>query len=266
MEKVRVLSFGAGVQSTVMALMAAKGEFGERPDFMIFADTGWEPEGVYTHLKWTDAEIARLTNAQMPLHIVTAGNIREDALSDGRSASIPFHMANKNGTAGMARRQCTSEYKLQPIRRFLRQMHGEKRPKPETFEMWIGISTDEIQRMKPSTVQYIKNRHPLIEAGMNRSDCHAWFERNYPGKTLAKSSCIGCPFKSNHQWRSLKQNAKEWADAVDFDVQLRAKGAYKAFDGVPYLHPSLKPLSEADLGDDKTIDMFNNECEGMCGI
>ena len=43
----RILSLGAGVQSTTLALMAAHGEV-EAPDCAIFADTGWEPpEGNY---------------------------------------------------------------------------------------------------------------------------------------------------------------------------------------------------------------------------
>ncbi len=48
----RVLSLGAGVQSTTLALMAAHGEIGPMPDCAIFADTGWEPAAVYEHLDW----------------------------------------------------------------------------------------------------------------------------------------------------------------------------------------------------------------------
>ena len=50
--KLRVLSLGAGVQSTTLALMAAHGEIGPMPDCAIFADTGWEPKAVYEHLAW----------------------------------------------------------------------------------------------------------------------------------------------------------------------------------------------------------------------
>jgi hypothetical protein len=46
----RILSLGAGVQSTTMALMAAVGEIADKPDAAIFADTGWEPKAVYDHL------------------------------------------------------------------------------------------------------------------------------------------------------------------------------------------------------------------------
>jgi hypothetical protein len=51
------------------------------------------------------------------------------------------------------------------------------------------ISLDETMRMKPSNVQYITNRWPLIEARLNRNDCLRWLERhNYsqPPKSLER--------------------------------------------------------------------------------
>ena len=48
----RILSLGAGVQSSTMALMAEEGAFGIKPDAAIFADTGWEPKPVIEHLNW----------------------------------------------------------------------------------------------------------------------------------------------------------------------------------------------------------------------
>ena len=50
--RLRVLSLGAGVQSTTLALLAVRGEIGPMPDCAIFADTGWEPRAVYEHLTW----------------------------------------------------------------------------------------------------------------------------------------------------------------------------------------------------------------------
>ena len=57
MTKLNVLSLGAGVQSTVMALMAAEGEITPMPDCAIFADTQFEPESVYTHLDWLETQL-----------------------------------------------------------------------------------------------------------------------------------------------------------------------------------------------------------------
>lgn len=258
----RVLSLGAGVQSTTMALMAAHGEFGDMPDCAIFADTGWEPKGVYEHLEWLIPQLP------FPVHIVSQGNIRDDTMNSQNStgqrfASIPFFLEG----GGLGRRQCTSEYKIKPIHRKVRELLGGKTPKGGC-EMWIGISTDEAVRMKPSRVQYIVNRWPLIEARISRSNCYAWMERHgYPKP--AKSSCIGCPYHSDAIWRDMKNNDPEsWADAVQFDKALRDNNQSQ-FKNAQYLHRSCKPLDEAPLNDPKEIgqgDLFGEECEGMCGV
>src|SRR5262245_28894618 len=121
-KELRVLSLGAGVQSSTLLLLSIQGEL-PRLDAAIFADTGWEPDPVYAHLAWLE------TQAQMagiPLLRVSVGNIRADALrstvrgrvSDRtRWASLPYFVDPKEGPAhGMLRRQCTREYKLDPIK------------------------------------------------------------------------------------------------------------------------------------------------------
>ena len=53
----RVLSLGAGVQSTTLLLMAVEGIL-PGLDCAIFADTGWEPARVYEHLDRVSAVAA----------------------------------------------------------------------------------------------------------------------------------------------------------------------------------------------------------------
>jgi hypothetical protein len=274
-----VISLGAGVQSSVMALMAAKGEIGPMPEHMIFSDTQWEPQGVYDHLDWLEGEITRLSNGRMQLHRVTAGNIREDALAGTnttgqRFASIPFFTDNDSGTGGVMRRQCTNEYKIQPVRKKIRELLGvgyrKRVPKGVMVEQWIGISTDEAMRMKPAQDKWLENRWPLIEESMSRQDCLAWFERNYPGRKLAKSSCIGCPFHNDGAWRDMKLNDPlSWNDAVEFDKGIRKELHHNAEHDV-YLHRSRQPLDEVDLRNLEDMGQmpleFGEECEGMCGV
>jgi hypothetical protein len=252
----RVISLGAGVQSTTMALMAAHGEIGPMPDCAIFADTGWEPAAVYEHLDRLEAALP------FPVYRVTAGNLRADVLArsnttGGRFAAVPWFMRMPNGDDAMGRRQCTKEYKLRPIQReVVRQMGG--RPKGGT-EMWIGISTDEAVRVKPSRVQYVVNRWPLIEARKNRGDCKAWLER--AGWTAPRSACIGCPFRSDEEWRAL--TPAELADAIEVDVAIRHQPKMR---GEQFAHRRMVPLSEVDFSDKGQLNLFNNECEGMCGV
>ena len=258
----RVISLGAGVQSTTMALMAARGEIGPMPDCAIFADTGWEPRKVYEHLGWL------IENLPFPVYTVSASNIREDAVRGSskraaRFAAIPWFIRNPDGSDGMGRRQCTTHYKIEPIRRKVRSMLGGKTPKGGC-EMWVGISMDEATRMRPSRVQYIVNRWPLIERRMNRADCLAWMRVNGHPKP-PKSSCIGCPFHSAEQWREVKSDPKEWADAIEVDAAIRDQSGFR---GQQFMHRQRVPLPEVDMRTkaEKEPDLFNNDCEGMCGV
>ena len=74
MGKLTILSLGAGVQSSVMALMAAKCEISPMPDAAIFADTQAEPQGVYDWLDWLETQLP------FPIIKVTAGDLRQDCL------------------------------------------------------------------------------------------------------------------------------------------------------------------------------------------
>lgn len=257
----KILSLGAGVQSSTLALMAEHGLI-EKPDYAIFADTGWEPKHCYDWLDWLESQLS------FPVIRVSKGNIKEDLLetltSNKRFASIPFFVEG-----GIGRRQCTNEYKIQPLVKKVRELLGyapRKRIPKETVQMMIGISRDEAQRMKPSRNPWIVNTWPLIDLGMSRQDCIKWMEEHgYPKPP--KSSCIGCPFHSNHHWKEMKKNDPDaWEDACSVDEALRSNGTRGYMKKQEFMHRTLKPLRIADIGDEKTIDMFGNECEGMCGV
>lgn len=244
-EPLRILSLGAGVQSSTVLLMSLAGEL-PRLDAAIFADTGWEPAAVYTHLEQLE-EAAQA--AGVPVYRVGVGGIRADAIGAGF-----VHIPAYTPTGGMGKRQCTRKYKIRPIRRQVRALHlaADRRP----VEQWVGISLDEHHRMKPSGVQYVTNRWPLIERRMTRWHCHRWLTAH--GWTAPRSACIGCPLHSDADWRALP--AEEFADAVAWE---------QALPGEQYLHPSAVPLDQVDLSteeDHGQLNLFVNECEGMCGV
>jgi hypothetical protein len=273
--RLRVLSLGAGV-----------------------SDTGWEPRAVYDHLEW----LMSPNVLPFPVHIVSAGNIREQLVKAGqgnRWASIPafartvtpagaevpvldedeegelVEVATRRTTSetvsiGMIRRQCTTEFKVVPIRRKVRELAGltrKRSPSVPVVESWIGISTDEIVRAKPSFEAWQVKRFPLIEMRMSRQDCLAWLRRHdYPDPP--KSACIGCPFHSDSLWRSMRDNdAEAWADAVQVDRAIRT--GLRGIRGEVFLHRSGVPLEEVELStaaDHGQLDLWPNECEGMCGV
>ncbi|MFE5298104.1 hypothetical protein [Streptomyces sp. NPDC056632] len=224
-------------------------------DYAIFADTGWEPRAVYDHLDHLEREIAE--PAGIPILRVTSGNIRNDALDpDHRFASMPLYILNKDGRPGMTRRQCTGEYKVKPIKKKIRDLlgypHPARVPKGVFVEQWIGISTDEFHRAKDADVKYMRNIHPLIDMGWSRSDCVRYLTSRGLADT-PKSSCLGCPFHGNAQWRNIRDRSPaEWADVVAFDAAIRqgnarANATGNKLLGEAFLHRSRVPLDQAPI-------------------
>ena len=256
----RAISLGAGVQSTTMALMAARDIISPMPDCAIFADTGDEPGPVYEQVKWL------IKTLPFPVHVTSRRDERlGDAQMTDSEARVPWH---KEG--GMLQRQCTRNWKINVLRRKIREILGvgpQSYISPGSVEAWIGISTDEAYRVSPSRIKFIVNRHPLIENRLNRGDCKAWLIRNgFP--IPPKSSCVFCPYRRDDQWRDLKKNDPDgWARACEVDNALRSPVGMAKFKVATFAHRSLMPLSVAPLGgDDNQINLFNNECEGMCGV
>ncbi|MFG3037098.1 hypothetical protein ACGFYZ_09365 [Streptomyces sp. NPDC048330] len=248
------MSLGAGVQSSTLLALSAEGVL-PKVDYAIFADTGWEPESVYRHLDRLEEEIA--TPAGIPILRVSSGNIRNDALNpDHRFASMPLYILNRDGRPGMTRRQCTGEYKVKPIKKTIRKIlgypHPTRVPKGVFVEQWIGISTDEFHRAKDADVQYMQNLHPLIEMDWSRSDCVRYLTSLGLADT-PKSSCLGCPFHGNAQWRHIRDaSPAEWEDVVEFDAAIRqgnarANATGNKLLGEAFLHRSRVPLDQAPI-------------------
>lgn len=277
----QILSLGAGVQSTTVFLMSCRGEL-PRLDLAIFADTQWEPAEVYTHLAWLE-EMGRQHG--IPVHRVTAGNLRDDAIHwqrdralKKRRARLPLFVLNPDGSGGSVNRQCTAVYKIEPINRFIRSevlglKKGQRAPRSHVVDHWFGISADEVQRMRDSRNPWERNVYPLcgipdqvLPKVFTRRSCMTWLAEHYPGRNIPRSACIACPYHSDEEWRRIRQSPQEWADAVEFDEAIRN---YDALDGKCFVHAARVPLSQVDLSTDYDRGqgaLWGSECEGMCGV
>ena len=259
----RVLSLGAGVQSTTMALMAAHGLVGPMPDFAIFADTGDEAASTMEHLRWLESGNV----LPFPIVRVSGPGRLSDAILDRSShraanfQPVPFYTEK-----GLGKRQCTSHWKIEPINSFLRERLGYKKRQriPEgAVEIWIGMSTDEVIRAGAAHERWISNRYPLLEERMSRRDCVSWLVREgYP--VPANSACVYCPFMADADRIVQRMTAPaDFQFACDVDAALRAPGRRPEF-----VHPSRKPLIDLDLttaAERGQGDMLML-CEGGCGL
>jgi hypothetical protein len=274
MTEYTVLNLGAGKQSTVLAMT-------EKYDVAIFADTQEEPQWVYRNLDWIKA------NAKQRIETRTAGRLGED-LKDGRNstgqsfASIPAFTSNAGGRRGMTQRQCTQEYKVKVIDRFIRRevlglKPRQRVPKGVSVRQIYGISWEESGRAmrireRLKETRWIQPIFPLIDRFWTRLDCDDWAEKNVP-HPIHKSSCVFCPYRSDAQWKELIQlEPASFARAVEIDRALRIPGniVNRNLHEQLFLHSSLRPLDQVDFpdrpGQPRQYQLgFAIECAGMCG-
>ena len=269
--------------------MILEGRFPDPPEAALFADTGDEPAAVYRHLEWLRQQAAA---AGFPVHIVRAGNLREDleaAMRDGINVRHPpFWTRTADGRIGALYRKCTEYYKLEPIERWCRTAmgYGPRERVRHTATLWLGISLDEVQRMHDARHRWVRNRYPLIELRLTRDDLLTWYERRgYP--TPPKSACAICPYRNTRNWATLReQDPAAWQEAVEMDTALRrgfhtaehpltAEEVYLWSKARPLVEvPTLPALDAAAQARVKQLDLFQEEpdwfdgsCDsGFCGI
>lgn len=278
--KYTFLSLGAGVQSSTMALMAAHGEIDPMPDAAIFADTQAEPAAVMDWLDWLETQLP------FPVYRVTAGSLADKEMELRRSkktgllyrkSQIPAFCKNDDGSIGIVSRKCTADFKVVPLTKKVRELAQIKKGQKEiTVTQWIGISLDEVQRMKSSRDKWSQMRWPLIEMRLSRADCKRWMaEHSYPEPP--RSACLFCPFHSDAEWRRVRDgDPAEWQYVIDFERRMQEQfDKNETARSRPFLHPSCVPIDQVDLRSDiekgqLTLEgMWNtiqNECEGLCGV
>ena len=273
MVEITALSLGLGWGSVGMALMLKDGLLPGclPPDLAVFADTRAEPPHVYDTLEWI---IPRL---DYPVRVVSVGDLWTDTwkLINGQGPTR-LHPHGSDfvdipvfGDSGLLSRQCTSDYKVRLIKRTVRQF-AEANPPELRVTQYLGISLDEIIRMKDSQVDYITNRYPLIEHRVNRAAIMAYMKERYPEAPVARSACFFCPFRSIAEWRELRADYPGlYAEAIEMERALRQmkRGPFYLYKG-KYGLGLETAMATADLQGQlwPESDQFLNECEGHCGI
>jgi len=114
----QIISLGAGVQSSTLSLMAARGEITPMPDAAIFSDTKAEPKAVYEWLGWLEKQLP------FPVYRVSKGDLAADGLvvhtskKSGKTyikSLIPAFTLQPDGKRGLLGRKCTADYKVKAI-------------------------------------------------------------------------------------------------------------------------------------------------------
>lgn len=259
MPELTVISLGWGVQSFTLAAMVALGEL-PPVDFAIHADTTHERQATYAFAaawtSWLEAHGVKVVTVVSPATehlgnpnvknlLIPAYTLatRGATITSGQALGVAGGLDSVEQTEGQLRRQCTSRWKIEPLRRWV---SGELARRglgktPGVVEQWLGISQDEFQRARTPDVAYFTYRYPLLERKLSRADCIAWLQAR--GLEVPdKSACVFCPYHNRAAWQELKRaNGPDWRHAVAIDAIIRdARPPFPLF-----VHAARVPLGEA---------------------
>jgi 3'-phosphoadenosine 5'-phosphosulfate sulfotransferase (PAPS reductase)/FAD synthetase len=256
----RIFSFGGGVQSTAVMVLAAQGKVSY--DAFVFANVGNDGENPAT-LEYMENYTKPYAKKHGLEQVEVARNgdtLLQYLMSDRRTIDIPIYM--DNGAPG--NRGCTTKFKIQQVNQWAKKQGATH------LITGLGISIDEIHRARTTDwydtdkkLQH-KREYPLIDLMLTREDCRRIItSAGLP--VPPPSSCYFCPFKRPSEWVRMREEQPElFAKAVEIDYRLREKREILEKDPV-YIHRSLKPLDIA-VGEQITMDFYETDmCEsGYC--
>lgn len=268
MSGLRFISYGGGVQSTALLVLAAQGRIDYRNAVM--ANVGDDSEHPATLEYVRNIAIPWAEQRGIQVHLLD--RTKRDGSTEtlwGRlmregSRSLPIPVRMSNGAPGT--RSCTSDFKIKVTGKWAK-AHGATRDNPATVA--IGISLDEIQRANNRrTEPHERIVYPLVGVGdetglkMTRTDCMRLIES--AGLPVPpKSSCFFCPFHRPSTWQDMRRDEPElFEKAASLEDTLNARRGVLGKDPV-YLTRFGMPIREAIARDDQQLlPLIDDGCDG----
>lgn len=269
---IRVFSSGGGQQSTAALVLAARGII-HYPTFL-FANVGPESENpatlAYTH------EIAMPYAKKHGIEFIEIAKdttLYQAMTSGKRGYLIPaFFIAERGKNVGKptrAHRQCTVSWKIEVVDKWLRE-HGAKQ---EGAVVGLGISADEVDRVKPNTdkdtLAWKEITWPLlfeVSRPLARYDCINLIESE--GLPIPPSSaCTYCPHHKLAYWQKMRTDQPtEYKRHAAFEKFL---GDQQEANGQPriFFTRTGKPLDKITTEEFMQPELFGDLCEsGSCFV
>ena len=243
------LSYGGGKQTVALITLILECKL-PKPDLIVMADTGRE---VATTFEYMDKFVQpALKEIGLKVEIASHDMAYVDLYAHNKDMLLPVFIRT-NGRIGKLPTYCSNEWKKNVIRRWL------KNNGVTDTDVWLGISTDEAERMKSSGLNWYRHIYPLIElVPMNRSACVSQIQ-NFGWTVPHKSRCYMCPNQSIEAWKQMKK-----LDNGDFDKAVELENDVRLKDKDMYLHPMAIPLQEAVEQSELQYDMFDGCDSGYC--
>jgi hypothetical protein len=241
----RSISYGGGVQSTAMIVLAVAGQIAA--DVALFCNVGDDSEHPATIRYVREIAIPWAAERGFVIHELArqfrtgeTETLMGRLMKEGsRSLPIPVRMPD---TGAPGTRSCTHDFKIAVVGKWLK-AHGATPDDPA--DVLIGISTDEIERLQNRKAKpYETPVYPLIDLGLDRAGC-ARVIRDAGLPVPPKSACFFCPFHRPATWAEQRRDEPElfWR-SVELERTLNRRRDVLGKDHV-YLTRFGRPLDEA---------------------
>lgn len=237
-------SYGLGTQSTAMLVLVAQGRL-PKPDRVVIADTGREAQIGWDYFHTYAEPLMR--DLGLRVEIAPHSLATVDLYDKHGKTLLPVFTAK-----GKLPTFCSVEWKVRVIRRHLR-AQGVRR-----CVTWLGISTDEIERLKQNDVQWQRLHWPLcFDVPMSRASCRLLVQEwGWPDPP--RSSCYICPHRLDSEWQRITPAERREAERIDAEVREHDPRHDS------YLYHGRKPLALATLAAEHKPSLFDACDSGFC--
>jgi hypothetical protein len=232
-------NYGRGVQSIGIAVLIAKGIL-PVPEFIGIADTGYEISTTWDYLdRYVQPMLADVGATVVRIQPSKPNKL----IAENGTILIPAYTEN-----GKLSTFCSGRWKRDVVQRHLRSIgYGPNNP----VVSWFGFSVDEIGRLFADRVKWQHCEFPLVDMDgkygtrMRRYQCQQLII-DFGLPPAPRSACTICPHRNNSEWRAVKENEQDWAQAQAADRFLTQHDLAQGHSGV-YLHKDRVPLAQSNI-------------------
>jgi hypothetical protein len=231
---IKILSLGAGVNSTALLVLKAQGKVDY--DLAVFADTGGENPETYQYIEEVIKPFCAKHQIALAFVKRPGANLYDDSIEH---KIIPTHMF----------RSCTDKFKKRALKKFVMARFPDNK-----VSFLIGIASDEAHRAKECEGSI----YPLIDLKIDREGC-IQIIKDAGLPIPVKSGCFFCPFTPKQGWLNLLKNHP--------DLYAKAEELEKNGQRYPEMTLTSKPLERVrkNIEDQKSLCNYLMSCP-MCEV
>lgn len=250
--RVQVWSCGGGTQSAAIAALIVRGQM-PKPDLAAMVDTEREKTGTWDYVYGTIKPALAAVGVNLQIICRSDFMTVNDLYSTTGGLLLPV-FSTQGGRKGKMTNFCSTEWKKRVLTRWLRAQGVLQ------CDCWMGISTDEIKRVRNSSALWFQYKYPLVDMALNRKQCvEIVAQMGWPKPP--RSSCWMCPNMTNEEWRDMRD-----AYPTDFEAAVLLEAEVRQKDPHVFLHAARKPLGEVSALLTESPDELPGCDSGFCFV